>query len=201
MAVKSTAWPWRSAVAILPVMMLMLPQAVRAQGLGEAARKAEEQRKAAGPSTKLIGIPEAAVFQEVPLSEDLVNQFALARAAVAQWLWDHPDRRQYLLEWASKLKRGRDLVQVYESEPQVMERITFHGFTLEGFLRVLRTIDRTRARVSKEDQYDYFKDKPTELIEANTRFMAGNYLLFKPLFSSWASSATSVPSASFHVPY
>ncbi len=195
MAIEIAGKAWRPLVLIVLFAAL---QPIAGQGLGEAARKAQEQRKAAGTSTKITGISDAAAFQEIPLTVELVNQYATTRLSVADWLWTHPDAADRMGAEIKKLTRARDLARVYESVPEVKSRIEFQGFTTESFLRLARTVERARARA---DKTDVAKGGNLELQEANTRFMAQNYVALRPVFEKLSWSNTWLPTARYDLPY
>ncbi len=188
---------WHGRV-LIALAVLVPATTLHAQGLGEAARKAQEQRKTAGPSTRITGITDAFAFQEIPLTVDLVNQYATARLSVSDWLWNHQGVTKRMRAEIGTLARGRDLPQVYERVPEVKSRIEFHGFTAESFLRVHRTIERARARVDKND---VAKGPNLELQEANTRFMAENYVVLRPTFEKLSGSNTWLPATRYDLPY
>ncbi len=195
MVVSRSHGGWRT-LAVAAAGALAMSAAAGAQGLGEAARKAQEQRKAVGPSTKMTVDDEA--FHEIPLTVDLVKQYAETRIFVADFLWNHGAARDRMSEAIKELRRARDVVRVYESMPEVKARIEFQGLTAESFLRLGRTIERARSRA---DGHSVAKGRDLELQEANTRFMLESYVVLRPTFEKLSWSNTWVPDAFWTLPY
>jgi hypothetical protein len=120
--------------------------AVHAQGLADAARKAEEQRKAAEgqPRIKMVEAPQH-TLPTVALGKPDVEHYTRLRMAMAQ-LW-HRDLRLYerMRGGVATARSLDELLKVLDSEPEVQKLFQVYNYTSEGFLSMMNSISRAET--------------------------------------------------------
>jgi hypothetical protein len=187
----------RSAAALC---VLLLAPIASAQGLGDAARKAEEQRRASSglTVTKLSSSPLDGDLQEVVLTESLFDQYAETRASIGRALYGDLPLYERVREAVQKVKRQRHVIEIYEAEPKLKAAIEFHGFTVAGFMQVVLTMQRGSVRAHASSQPAALAPLQT----ANTVFMRQHEQAVRSLeYRLGVSHAWLMPIPSYYLPY
>jgi len=145
-----------------------------AQGLAQAAQKAKEQSVAtAGQGTtvtKLSMSPLDGDLEEMPLTNDLLQQYAQARESIGREFYRDVNLYNRVEDAMRKVTRQREAHKVYDAEPKLKQAVEFNGLTTASFMDLFLTITRAQSR-----GYTGYGAKPpasmTPLQSANTAFM------------------------------
>jgi hypothetical protein len=112
-----------------------------AQGLADAARKADEQRKAAEgqPRITIVAVP-GRTLPTVALSRPEVEHYTRLRVAMAQ-IW-HRDLRLYeRMRGGAQTARSLDeLLTTLDSEPEIQKLLKVYNYTSEGFFSMMNSL-------------------------------------------------------------
>jgi hypothetical protein len=137
---------------LIPVVLAVCVAAsfpARAQSLADAAKSAEDQRKAqSGPS---LVITSERDFHEVKLTEPLVSRFASARSTLSGLYARDPAVYEAVRTGAQKVRHFRDFVAVLEQQPKVVESLRIFEFDAAGFVLTEATIRRSLNRAAGEE--------------------------------------------------
>lgn len=185
-----------SLVACL--VALSLGEAVAAQGLADAAKKARAQSDAAGKRAPTLSISAAdGDLQEISLSQAIVDQYAQTRLSVGRAFARDIALHKRVDERIRNVKRARHAVEIYAIEPALKKAIEFNGFTVEGFLDVVLTMQRANVRAHAAKQ-----PVLTAVQAANTTFMRENVVALRVLEDELgAKNAWLLPVPSFYLRY
>jgi len=164
----------KQAIGALTLIGLAAGQA-HAQGLAGAAQKAKEQTEAtAGRGTNVTKLSISALdgdLEELPLSNDLLQQYAQARESIGREFYRDTPMYNRVEDAMRKVTRQREAYKVYEAEAKLKEAFAFNGLTAASFMDVFLTITRAQERGSRS-----YGAKPpasmTPLQSANTAFVA-----------------------------
>jgi hypothetical protein len=117
-----------------------------AQGLADAARKADEQRKANDKPPVVYKQVDRPGLSEVPLTMASFDNYVNARVAMAR-LWQR-NRPLYdrVRTGGAAVERLRDFAGVLESEPEVVELLKFYNLSPDGLVLTEYTLRRALAR-------------------------------------------------------
>ena len=135
-----------ATVACVVPLLAMASFAAAAQGLADAARKADEQRKAAAgsPRIEIVAVP-AHTLPAVALSKPDVEHYTRLRMAMAQ-MW-HRDLRLFeRMRGGAHTARSLDeSLKVLDAEPEIQKLFKVYNYTSEGFLAMLYSISRAET--------------------------------------------------------
>lgn len=188
------------ARSIATLGVVLLAPVAAAQGLGDAARQAEEQRRASSglTVTRLSSSALDGDLQEVPLTDALFDRYAEARASVGRALYGDVPLHDRVREAVHKVKRQRHAIEIYEAEPKLKAAIEFHGFTVAGFMQVVLTMQRANVRAHATSQPAALSPLHT----ANTVFMRQHDQALRSLeYKLGVSHAWLLPVPSYFLPY
>lgn len=190
----------RAAGACLLMVLTISP--VRAQGLADAAKRAEEQRKTTESRgmtvTKLSVGPLDGDLQEVELTRALFDQYALARETVGRALGRDIPLYERVSEAVHDVKRTRMAADIYAAEPKLKQAIEFNGFTAARFMDVVLTIERAKVRAHSTTVSAILSPIQT----ANTAFIRENAEMLRALEHRLSvSNAWILPTPSYFKPY
>lgn len=122
-------------------------QTVAAQGLADAARKADEQRKTNDRAPIVVRQVNEPPFAEVLLDKGSIDTYINTRVAMAK-LWQ---RNRPLFErirtGANAIERLRDFAGVLASEPSVIDLLKFYNHTPDTIVLTEITMRRALARM------------------------------------------------------
>lgn len=159
------------------------------QGLADAARKAQRERKHnddPGMTVKKLSVsPLDGDLEEPKLTVELFDRYALARAAVGRAFAEDQRLHDRVEGRIRALKRGREAAAIYEAEPTLKAAIEFHGFTAKGFMEVVLTMFRASARVhlqSGANSGEFAQPRPGVLPPvptANTAFVREHFQMIR----------------------
>lgn len=185
-------------LAVTCAIVMGVYDAVHAQDLADAARKAKSQSDAAGAATTRLSIRRSdGDLQEVPLTQALVDQYRQTRLSIGRaFARDIPLHRR-VDERIRQVKRARHAAEIYALEPALTKAIEFNGFTVGGFLDVVLTMQRAaiRAHANKLPVL-------TEVQIANTTFMRENDVALRVLERELGEkNAWLLPVPSYYVRY
>jgi hypothetical protein len=185
-------------LAVACVIALGVDEPAWSQGLADAARKAQAQSDATGKPSPTLSISAAdGDLQEVPLTHAIVEQYAQTRLSVGRAFARDVALQNRVAERVRKVKRARHAAEIYAIEPALKKAIEFNGFTVEGFLDVVLTMQRAniRAHAAKLPVL-------TEVQTANTTFMRENVVALRVLeHELGAKNAWLLPVPSYYVRY
>ena len=123
----------RAAVgALLLVMASSAP--MPAQSLADAAKAAEEQRKAQTKPSIVITTAPGGTFHEALLTEQLVGSFSNARRSLSRLYAFNPTIYETVRAGSLSVRRYRDFAKVLASEPKIVETLQFFGFDPDSFV-------------------------------------------------------------------
>ena len=128
------------------VLLAAIGLPASAQSLADAARLAEEQRKAeTRPSVQIRTAPNF-IFREIRLDDGIVSKFVNAREALTRLF--ARDRVLYdtIREGAKSIERFRDFAKVLAIEPKVVDGLSFFGFDPDSFVLTEVTLRRSLRR-------------------------------------------------------
>ena len=156
------------------VLVGFAPGVVHAQGLAQAAKKAQEQSEAtAGRGTAVTRLsmsPLDGDLEEIQLTMDLLQQYGQARASIGREFDRDIPMYNRVDDAMRKVSRQREAYRVYEAEPKLKQAIEFNGLSAESFMDLFLTMQRAESRGSNS-----YGSKPpasmTPLQVANTAFM------------------------------
>jgi hypothetical protein len=163
----------RHAIAALTLIGIAAGSA-HAQGLAQAAQKAKEQSEVtAGRGTtvtKLSMSPLDGDLEEVPLTTDLLQQYAQARESIGREFYRDVNLYNRVEDAMRKVTRQREAYKTYEAEARLKQAFEFNGLTAASFMDLFLTITRAQSR-----GYRGYGARPpasmTPLQSANTAFM------------------------------
>ena len=107
---------------------------VPAQSLADAAKAAEEQRKAQTKPSIVITTESGGTFHELLLTEALVGRFSNARASLSKLYAFNPTIYETVRAGSLSVRRFRDFAKVLASEPKIVETLKFFGFDPDSFV-------------------------------------------------------------------
>ncbi len=137
----------------LVTCVLLVSEAAAGQGLGEAAKRAKEQRKEnAGKGTRIEIIQEG-WLAPIKLDRKVVEEYTNARIAMAK-LWQRDPNMYQRVRIAVQNARGlREYSTALDAEPPVAELLKLYQYTPETFLATELTLRATESRA--EGGFDY----------------------------------------------
>jgi hypothetical protein len=163
------------------LLLAMTARPVHGQALANAAREAENQRKANDSGgmtvTKLAVGPLDGDLQEVELTRALFDQYAQARETVGRAFGRDIPLYERVSEAIRDVKRTRAAAGIYASEPKLKQAIEFNGFTVAEFVDVVLTVQRAGARAHAQRIGVVLSPIQT----ANTAFMRENAEMIRAL--------------------
>jgi hypothetical protein len=153
-----------SAAAVVFVLAIGAP--AHSQTLGDAAKLAEDQRKAqSGPS---LVITSERDLHEVKLTEALVRSFASARSTLSGLYARDPAVYESIRAGAQKVKHFRDFAAVLEQQPKVVESLKIFEFDPAGFVLTEATIRRSLNRAAGEEwAFDHVEQQNTIFVRSH----------------------------------
>ena len=156
------------------VFVLGVTVSVHGQTLADAAKLAEEQRRAqTGPS---LLITSESDFREAKLTDGLVMRFAGARGTLSGlYARDHAVY-EAVRSGAQKVKRFRDFAAVLEQQPKVVDSLRIFGFDPAGFVLTEVTIRRSIGRALEEDSGDDSREHENTSYARYREQLAKDYL-------------------------
>jgi len=156
----------RPATAIVFVAVFVaLSTPAAAQGLADAARKAEEQRKSNAQPPIVFTQTDRPPAREVPLTVASFDTYINARVAMAKlWLRNRPLYERVRTGGAAS-ERLRDFANILAAEPAVVELLKFYNLTPDTLVATEWTVRRAMART--EGGYGELNDIESE----NSAFM------------------------------
>ena len=107
---------------------------VPAQSLADAAKAAEEQRKAQTKPSIVITTAPGGTFHELLLTEALVARFSNARGSLSKLYAFNPTIYETVRAGSLSVRRYRDFAKVLASEPKIVETLKFFGFDPDSFV-------------------------------------------------------------------
>ncbi|MBZ5558424.1 MAG: hypothetical protein LAO77_14230 [Acidobacteriia bacterium] len=135
-------------MCVVAAVLAIATAAAGAQTLAEAARRAEEQRKAVEGKQKFLITVKDNTFHEVPLTGGLVDRYSKARSGLAAlWKKDRP-LYERVRDGARVVEDFRDIKNVLQSEPIVVDLLKFYEFTPEAFVETELTLRIADLRAS-----------------------------------------------------
>lgn len=145
---------WRDPVLVVRVTKLLittlilvaLSSTAGAQSLADAARRADEQRKANDKTPITVTQVDAPSLNEVPLSRTVVDTYVNARSAMAKLWHKDPPLYQRVRAGGAAVERLRDFGRILASEPLVVDLLKFYNLTPESAIDVEVTLRRALAR-------------------------------------------------------
>jgi len=156
---------------LITALLLAISSPVLAQGLADAARKAEEQRKAtaSSPHIEIVAVP-GRTLPTLPLSKPEVEHYAKLRMAMAQ-MW----RRDMALfeRLRGHVLTARSLdesLRALDSEPEIVKLFAVYNYSSETFLAMTKSL--AKAERIAEGGINLLTLPPEE--NANYTFVARN---------------------------
>ena len=105
-----------------------------AQSLADAAKAADEQRKAQTKPSIVVTTSPGETFHELVLTEALVARFSNARSSLSKLYAFNPTTYETIRAGSLSVRRFRDFVKVLASEPTIVETLKFFGFDPDSFV-------------------------------------------------------------------
>lgn len=137
----------RAVIALAVVTMVgAMGIPVIAQTLADAARLAEEQRKAETRPSVHIGTDGGFPLREILLDDIIVLRFVNARDAVNKLLAHDRVLYDTIHDGGKSIERFRDFAKVLAIEPKVVETLRFFGLDPEIFVLIEATMRRAVGR-------------------------------------------------------
>lgn len=133
-----------SLVRLLPIGAALLSAvSLSAQSLGDMARRAEEQRKAATGKSRHIEMGSAQGVRTLPLDKIEVEGYVSLRIRLAR-LW-HFDRALFERVRGGLLlaRSWNEWTQVFAAEPDVVKVLDRYKYSPEGLLAMTKSIAET----------------------------------------------------------
>ncbi len=145
---------WRDTLLVVTVMKLLVALLVLSglapvpgeQSLADAARKAEEQRKANDKAPITVTQFDAPPLSEVLLNRNVVDTYVNARSAMAKLWHRDPPLYQRIRAGGAAVERLRDFGQILGSEPLVVDLLKFYNLTPDAAIDIEVTLRRALAR-------------------------------------------------------
>jgi len=163
------------------------------QSLVEAARQAEDQRRANQGKTQVITTlstrPGETPLEEPLLTKDDLLRYADARVAIAALWWEDQVLYRRMRAKAEPLPRRRDLVGVLKSESRVVGILEFHGFSPHSYVMTHMAIELARGRVERRQLH---AAGTPPVADANTAFYSANRALVDATISRCAQAEASL---------
>jgi hypothetical protein len=132
--------------AVLTLTLSAFASAAAAQGLGDAARRAEERRKTSrGDAIVIDKLPDAPSDSGPPrLSEQVLDRYLRARMALADLRRADKSLDRRIYNGRNKAKHYDDLEPVYNAEPDVAAVFSTFSLTPTSYLQIEAAIYRGR---------------------------------------------------------
>lgn len=141
-------------IAVAVAMCALMATGAAAQGLGDAAQRAQEQRKAnAGKGIKIEIVQEGRPLDPVKLDRPVVEHYTNARIAMARLWQKDPAMYQRVHMAIQNARTMREFSQALVAEPPVADLLKLYEYTPETFLATELTLRKTESRV--EGGFDY----------------------------------------------